>query len=52
MEQKIKELLKELQKMGESKYSINHVIDPDAKVNVWYIIAKLEEILLDGRKEN
>ncbi len=50
MEQKVKELIKELQERGESKYSIKPRKDPEATVNVWYVIAKLEEILLGDKK--
>ena len=42
MEEKIKKLIKELEIKG--KNFMGHE-DPDAKVNVWYVVAKLEEIL-------
>lgn len=43
MEEKIKKLIKELESKGNN--FMGHE-DPDAKVNVWYVIAKLEEIIV------
>ena len=51
MEQKIKAFVEELKLAGKEKYSVKGVNDPDAKVNVWYVIAKLEEALLEGKKD-
>lgn len=47
MEQRIKALIEELKKQGFSL--ISNKANPEEKVNVWYVIAKLEEILLAGK---
>lgn len=49
MKAKIENLVAELKKKGESRFSLNSEADPEAKVNVWYVIAKLEEALLEGK---
>lgn len=51
MEQKIKALIKELQIQAKNPLKSSPTMeDPDAKVNVWYVIAKLEEVLLEAKK--
>lgn len=51
MEQRIKALIKELQFQSKNPLKGSPTMeDPDAKVNVWYVIAKLEEALLEGKK--
>ena len=47
MERKIKELIEDLKKQGFTV--ISGKPNPEEKVNVWYVIAKLEEILLDAK---
>ena len=51
MKKDIEKLIAELKHKGDNKYSLKEVADPEAKVNVWYVIAKLEEILLEANKE-
>lgn len=48
METMIKKLIEELKGQGFS--AIMGKANPEEKVNVWYVIAKLEEILLAGKK--
>lgn len=52
MEQKIKAVIEELKKAGQEKFAISNkrTDDPEAKINVWYVIAKLEEALLEKGK--
>ena len=52
MEYKIKALVEELKKAGQEKFSVTakREEDPEAKINVWYVIAKLEEALLEVEK--
>lgn len=53
MEQKIKELIKELKGAGKSPFKMTASMeDPEAKVNVWYVIAKAEDVLLCDPKNN
>lgn len=47
MEQKINELIKDLKKQGVP--AIMGHENPDEKVNVWWVIARLQEILLEGK---
>ena len=47
MEESIKEFIKELEKKGCNFLGQE---DPDAKVNVWYVVAKLEEIYGNSKK--
>ena len=51
MENKIKALVAELKQAGQEKFSVSakRADDPDAKINVWYVVAKLEEALLEKR---
>lgn len=52
MEQKIKELIQELKGASKSPFKMTSSMeDPEAKVNVWYVIAKLEEALLERKKD-
>lgn len=48
---KIENLITELKEKGTrfSVSTVKDVADPEAKVNVWYVIAKLEEILLEEK---
>lgn len=48
MEEDIKNLIKELERHGKSPL-LNE--DPDAKVNTWFVIAKLEAILLNKQSK-
>lgn len=51
MEQKIKALISELKLQTKNPFKTSSSMeDPDAKINVWYVIAKLEEALLEGKK--
>ena len=50
MEKKIKELIKNLKRQGFSA-AVSGECYPDEKVNVWFVIAKLEEILLEQKAE-
>lgn len=51
MEQKVKELIKELKIHSKTGLKLTSSMeDPEAKINVWYVIAKLEEALLEGKK--
>lgn len=51
MEQKIKALISELKAQTKNPLkSLASMEDPDAKINVWYVIAKLEEVLLEEKK--
>ena len=51
MEQRIKALIKELLIQSKNPLKSSSTLeDPDAKVNVWYVIAKLEEALLEEKK--
>lgn len=47
MEQKIKKLISELKEQG--KDLLGNKDDTDKKVSLWYVIAKLEEALLEGK---
>lgn len=50
MEQKIKALISELKEQTKNPLkSWDSMEDSDAKINVWYVIAKLEEALLEGK---
>ena len=46
-EQKIETLIEDLKKQGLS--AIMGCENPDEKVNVWWVIARLQEILLEGQ---
>jgi len=46
-EQKIKDLIKDLKRQGLT--AAMGQTNPDEKVNVWYVVAKLQEILLEGK---
>lgn len=51
MEFMIKKLIEDLKTKGKNPFSTSKdMSDTEAKVNVWYVIAKLEEILLEGKK--
>lgn len=50
MKAAIEKLVKELKEKGRVGFSISDKEDPDAKVNVWYVIAKLEDALLEAKK--
>lgn len=52
MEQKIRSIIEELKKAGQEKFAVSkdRRDDPEAKINVWYVIAKLEEALLEKGK--
>lgn len=52
MEQRIKALIGELKVQTKNPLkSTSSMEDPDAKINVWYVIAKLEEALLEKKKD-
>ena len=44
----LRQLIAELKKNATKFASIGP--DPDAKVNVWYVIARLNEVLLEGKE--
>ena len=48
MEKKIEALIKDLKKKGSN--ILGSADDPEAKVNVWYVIARLEGLLLEKEK--
>ena len=52
MEQKIKAIIEELKKAGQEKFVVSkeRQNDPEAKINVWYVIARLEQALLEKGK--
>lgn len=47
MEKQIKELIKDLKKAGLA--AIMGQENPDEKVNVWWVIARLQDILLSEK---
>lgn len=44
------ELLVELRELGKNKFPLSKdgKYDPDAKVSLWYVIARIEEAMLKG----
>lgn len=48
---KLEKFIAELKERGTSIYSTTNKYNPEATVNVWYVVAKLEEILLDNKDE-
>ena len=50
MENEIKTLIKELEGAQSPFVTLHGKVDSEAKVNVWYVIAKLQKILLENEE--
>ena len=51
MKRSLENFIAELKSKGNNPYSTHENPDPEAKINVWYVVAKLEEILLLSDQE-